>query len=240
MYLDSIDAMSKHLFRLSQPSNLLYVQELIGDSPENKMVPEDRSFLVSFDQDHLVCFLPGLLALGAEYMEVSIRIKHMELSERLMKTCMEFYLRSKTGLAPEIVRFVDGIDFENDGGSLHNILRPETIESLFILWRKTHDLQYRKWAYTIFQSFKKYCRLPKKGYASLGNVDDVSTADENLASSNWRDHMESFFLAETMKYFYLIFADDSLIPLDKYVLNTEAHPLAIDLDTSFRVKSKKT
>jgi mannosyl-oligosaccharide alpha-1,2-mannosidase len=37
--------------------------------------------------------------------------------------------------------------------------------------------------------------------------------------------MESFWLAETLKYFYLLFSPDDLLPLDKVVLNTEAHPL---------------
>lgn len=37
----------------------------------------------------------------------------------------------------------------------------------------------------------------------------------------------SYFLAETLKYLYLLFSDDSLIPLDRYVFNTEAHPLEI-------------
>lgn len=39
------------------------------------------------------------------------------------------------------------------------------------------------------------------------------------------DRMESFWLAETLKYFYLIFADTDLVSLDEFVLNTEAHPL---------------
>lgn len=40
--------------------------------------------------------------------------------------------------------------------------------------------------------------------------------------------MESFFLSETLKYLYLLFADDQdILPLDKYVFNTEAHPLPI-------------
>lgn len=40
--------------------------------------------------------------------------------------------------------------------------------------------------------------------------------------------MESFFLGETLKYFYLLFSDDSsLISLDEYVFNTEAHPLPV-------------
>lgn len=39
--------------------------------------------------------------------------------------------------------------------------------------------------------------------------------------------METFFLGETLKYFYLLFSEDSLIPLDSFVFNTEAHPLPI-------------
>lgn len=40
--------------------------------------------------------------------------------------------------------------------------------------------------------------------------------------------MESFWVAETLKYFLLLFEDDaSVVPLDKWVLNTEAHPLPI-------------
>ena len=41
--------------------------------------------------------------------------------------------------------------------------------------------------------------------------------------------MESFFLAETLKYLYLLFDDDAAnrFPLDQYVFNTEAHPLPV-------------
>jgi mannosyl-oligosaccharide alpha-1,2-mannosidase len=37
----------------------------------------------------------------------------------------------------------------------------------------------------------------------------------------------SFFLAETLKYLYLLFADDTLLPLDQWVFNTEAHPVPV-------------
>ncbi len=30
--------------------------------------------------------------------------------------------------------------------------------------------------------------------------------------------------AETLKYFYLLFSPDDLLPLDEIVINTEAHP----------------
>ena len=41
------------------------------------------------------------------------------------------------------------------------------------------------------------------------------------------DLMESFLFGETLKYLYLLFCDESVIPLDKFVFNTEAHPLPI-------------
>lgn len=46
-----------------------------------------------------------------------------------------------------------------------------------------------------------------------------------------RDKMESFFLAETLKYLYLLLDDSQpdLVPLDQYVFNTEAHPLPIEV-----------
>ena len=41
------------------------------------------------------------------------------------------------------------------------------------------------------------------------------------------DKMESFWLAETLKYIWLLFGKPDALPLDKYILNTEAHPLLI-------------
>lgn len=39
-----------------------------------------------------------------------------------------------------------------------------------------------------------------------------------------KDEMESFWIAETLKYFYLLFSEPDVISLDDWVLNTEAHP----------------
>lgn len=38
------------------------------------------------------------------------------------------------------------------------------------------------------------------------------------------DHMESFWTAETLKYFYLLYSEPDVVSLDDWVLNTEAHP----------------
>ena len=37
--------------------------------------------------------------------------------------------------------------------------------------------------------------------------------------------LQSFWFAETLKYFYLMFSSPDVVNLDEYVLNTEAHPL---------------
>lgn len=57
--------------------------------------------------------------------------------------------------------------------------------------------------------------------ALYGNsaIDDVTRTSPTL-----EDSMESFWLAETLKYFYLLFAEESVVSLDEWVLNTEAHP----------------
>ena len=85
----------------------------------------------------------------------------------------------------------------------------------------TKDPVYKEWGWKIFESFEKYTKVPSGGYASINNV-------QNGASPMKMDKMESFFLAETLKYLFLLFAEDcSIIPLDQWVFNTEAHPLPI-------------
>jgi len=99
------------------------------------------------------------------------------------------------------------------------ILRPETIESLFIAFRLTGDMRYRQYGWNIFQSIQKHCRVETGGYAGVINVDEAPAQKE--------DKMETFFMSETLKYLYLLFTDFDVLPLNEYVFNTEAHPLPI-------------
>ena len=57
-------------------------------------------------------------------------------------------------------------------GTSWNILRPETVESLFYLWRLTGNKTYQEWGWNIFQAFEKNSRI-ESGYVGLK---DVSTA----------------------------------------------------------------
>uniref|UniRef100_A0A4W5PGT1 alpha-1,2-Mannosidase n=1 Tax=Hucho hucho TaxID=62062 RepID=A0A4W5PGT1_9TELE len=208
-YLQALEGVKKNLLKKSSPNRLTFVGELSHGRFSPKM-------------DHLVCFLPGTLALGAHH---GLPADHMELAKQLMETCYQMYAQMETGLSPEIVHFnmhegsIRDVDVKL--ADRHNLLRPETVESLFYLYRFTKDRKYRDWGWEILQNFNKYTKVSTGGYTSINNVRDPEYPSP-------RDKMESFFLGETLKYFYLLFSDDpELVSLDKYVFNTEAHPLPI-------------
>ncbi|KAJ5781640.1 CAZyme family GH47 [Penicillium psychrosexuale] len=94
-------------------------------------------------------------------------------------------------------------------------LRPEAIESVFIMYRLTGDESWRHKGWKMFEAISKYTRTELANAA----IHDV-TAQKPIH----KDTMESFWLSETLKYFYLLFSDPTVVDLDKYVLNTEAHP----------------
>ncbi|KAL9061483.1 MAG: hypothetical protein Q9162_000014 [Coniocarpon cinnabarinum] len=166
-------------------------------------------------------------------------------------------------------------------------LRPEAVESLFVLYRITGDPKYQDIAWDMWEAIDQVART-KYAYAGVADVmvppvlskrdEDVDEAEKLEAKLTKRDakpetedgqevkknfpqakgkakeqrrksgkpsgpalmekrrkthkpsgpplmdNMESFWTAETLKYFYLIFAEPSLVSLDEYVFNTEAHP----------------
>ena len=75
----------------------------------------------------------------------------------------------------------------------HNLQRPETVESLFMMYRITGDSIYREWGWKIFQAFQEHTKTPfGDGYTSL---DDVRTVPPKT-----RDNMESFWLVSNVQY----------------------------------------
>ncbi|KAL0916662.1 hypothetical protein M5K25_014190 [Dendrobium thyrsiflorum] len=189
------------LVRKSTPSSFTYLCEKNGDYLSDKM-------------DELACFAPGMLALGSSGYDSENAKRTLLLAEELAWTCYNFYQTTPTKLAGENYFFHEGQDMHV--GTSWNILRPETIESLMYLWRITGNKTYKEWGWNIFQAFEKNSRIDS-GYVGLK---DVNTGTKD-------NMMQSFFLAETLKYLYLLFSPPSLISLDEWVFNTEAHPLRI-------------
>ncbi|XP_052182071.1 mannosyl-oligosaccharide 1,2-alpha-mannosidase MNS1-like [Diospyros lotus] len=189
------------LVRKTKPSSFTYICEKIGSSLTDKM-------------DELACFAPGMIALGSAGYGPDESQKFLSLAEELAWTCYNFYQSTPTKLAGENYFFHSGQDMSV--GTSWNILRPETVESLFYLWRLTGNKTYQEWGWNIFEAFEKNSRI-ESGYVGLKDVN--SGVKDNM--------MQSFFLAETLKYFYLLYSPPNVIPLDEWVFNTEAHPLRI-------------
>jgi hypothetical protein len=279
MWDEALAGVKKHLITYSRDSDFTVLAERpsgLGGALHPKM-------------DHLVCFMPGAIALavtGGSSLEEAKKLptwgkrqeEDMELARELTKTCIGMYRVNPTGLAPEIAHFnlhdppkmmkdatlsskgnlelAEDASWKGDyiikSADSHNLQRPETVESLFYMWRITGDEIYREWGWEMFESFLKYTTV--KDGQGFSSVNDVTTIPPPT-----RDNMESFWLvccfpfslslrfcisqsmllcrgmdfmesgvnetqAETLKYFYLLFGPSSLLPLDSVVLNTEAHP----------------
>ena len=218
MWEEALAGVRKHLITYSSPSNLTFIAELpsgVGGEIHPKM-------------DHLVCFMPGTIALGAtEGLTVAEARKQkgkwgpkqendILLAKELMKACYGMYRVTKTGLAPEITYFhthkppklgglypegslhapeIEGEtgeeqwreDYDIKPADTHNLQRPETVESLFYMWRITGDEKYRHWGWEIFESFVKYTMVEDgEGFSSINDVNQIPPPA--------RDNMESFWL----------------------------------------------
>lgn len=173
--------------------------------------------------DHLACFVAGMLMLGSRSLppeEVDPRWE--PLAADLTYTCYQMYVRTPTGLSPEYVNFNvqsgKGQDMSIPGDAPQNLLRPEAAEAVWHMWYYTGDHKYRQWGHEMFLPFLKYSKV-KFGFSAVSDV-RKKTAPK-------RDSQESFWLGETLKYFYLIFAPRNTVNLEEFVLNTEAQPLRV-------------
>lgn len=193
-------------------SGLTYIAEWKYGRLEHKM-------------DHLACFAGGMYGLAAEMEKDKNSDRWMNIAKGITHTCHESYDRTDTKLGPEAFRFSDAVEARAlKQNERYYILRPETVESYFLMWRLTKDPKYREWGWEMVQALDKHCKVDG-GYSGIRNVYQVG--------GNKDDVQQSFFLAETLKYLYLLFSDDDLISLNQWVFNTEAHPLPVRGVNSF-------
>jgi endoplasmic reticulum Man9GlcNAc2 1,2-alpha-mannosidase len=106
---------------------------------------------------------------------------------------------------------------------------------MYFLWKTTLNPLWRDRGWELCDALERFPRTPI-AYSSIRRVD--------LTPVKWTDAMPryvfmsvksyifgtkraslSWFLAETLKYCFLLTLDDDPLPLERYVFNTEAHPL---------------
>jgi len=145
----------------------------------------------------LDAFFPAVLALGGD----------LERAQRLMGSCFKMW--TLFDIEPEQL---DYTTMEVVDASYH--LRPENIESAYYLYRLTDDKKYVEMGRQMFESIVAHTRT-ETGYASL----------QSVVAKEKADAMDSFFLAETLKYAYLLFAPAEILDFNSVIFNTEAHPI---------------
>jgi mannosidase alpha-like ER degradation enhancer 2 len=145
----------------------------------------------------LDAFWPGVLALSGDLD----RAARLQESVYRMWTAFDVEPEQMDYTTMEVVR----------GGYP---LRPEALESAYVLYTLTGDRRYQAMGWDIFQRIARWCRTAV-GYAHLRDVRTKELSDD----------MESFFLAETLKYAYLLFAPPATLDFHAILFNTEAHPL---------------
>ena len=83
------------------------------------------------------------------------------------------------------------------------------------MYRITGEISWQDKGWKMFEAIIK-ASSTEYGHSSIQEV--------TVEDSYQVDEMESFWLAETLKYFYLLYSTPETISLDEWVLNTEAHP----------------
>jgi mannosidase alpha-like ER degradation enhancer 2 len=176
----------------------------------NRRLPEERGGLwwyghVNMDTGErtathfgaLDAFLPAVLARGGD----------LPRAERLMTSVYRMW--TTFGIEPEELDYATMRPV-----AVGYVLRPEAIESAYYLYRLTGRARYRDMGRVMVDSLLTLTRS-ETGFTALRSV----------VTRERRDQMESFFLAETLKYAWLLFAPASALDFDAVVFNTEAHPI---------------
>ena len=163
--------------------------------------------------EHLACFSGGLFALSYHHTKNE---EHLKAAEAIAETCHFMYESMATKLAPDVARILPNGDLEVHDAKY--ILRPETVETYFYLWKVTHNPKYRDWGAAVLEACNKHLRVDN-GYVGSTDVRRIPTPHNDM--------METFWFAETLKYLYLLFSEDELFDLNEWVFNTEAHAFRV-------------
>ncbi|XXG96441.1 hypothetical protein Hte_002724 [Hypoxylon texense] len=232
----SLEAAKKLLYRPMVPGG----EDIL--MPSSGWIGGDEEVYLDAETEHLGCFLGGTYALSGKLFDDR---EYVDIGAKLTLGCVYGYQAFPTGMMPERINMVackswddckwDQQVFDEEKGKRPEykehlplgfttakdpryILRPEAIESVFIMYRITGNPIWQDLGWEMFTAIETGTKTENGTHAA---VEDVTRATKSLPKS---DYMESFWLAETLKYFYLLFCTPDIVSLDEYVFNTEAHP----------------
>ncbi|KAI2642740.1 glycoside hydrolase family 47 protein [Xylaria nigripes] len=237
----------KMTIRFLETAKALLFRPMIPDDepillPSSGRVSDDGSVLLDNEVEHLGCYIGGVYAVAGRMLK---NPGYVNIGSRLTLGCVYSYRSFPTGIMPERLNMVacesmesckwDGKRYAKECAKQKEykpelplgfttakdpryLLRPEAIESVFIMYRITGEKVWQDLGWDMFTAIVNGSRT---GLGTHASVRDVTHQAPTLPLE---DYMESFWFAETLKYFYLLFSPPDIINLDDYVFNTEAHP----------------
>lgn len=149
----------------------------------------------------LASFFPGMMTLMGDVNEAVLVLQNL-----IQVVRKHVFLAEATDIGAS--------EYNPLHGKAMYIGRPELIESMYYVYRATKDVSILEWALEFADRFEQIMKKPC-GFAMIKDVDTLELEDK----------MESFFIAETLKYLYLIFDEANEFNGVGWVFNTEAHPL---------------
>lgn len=213
MWEQTLAGIKKHLITYSRPSNFTVLAER----------PAGLDGAISPKMDHLVCFMPGTIALAVtgglpidEFKKTSYwgtkQEADMELAKELMKTCWGTYKKNPTCLAPEITHFniYDPPRMYSDG----TISSPPLTDERDAKWHEdfdihpadTHNLQRPETVESLLymyritgdDMYRQWGWEMFQSFAKWSGAPDgagfTSMQDITVVPPTLRDNMESFWL----------------------------------------------
>merc|ERR1719378_6263 len=158
MFDESMHGVLNRITFKTEPSGFTYIAQI------------GRNGNVDHRLEHLACFAGGMLALGSVTNPSEPRAEeYMETGAGVTETCHWAYNRTATGIGPEYIQIDKQRDFSVPSRGKHYLLRPETVESFFYMWRLTHDPKYRERGWQAFKAIEKHCKTDV-GYSGIFDV----------------------------------------------------------------------
>ncbi|XP_037727048.1 ER degradation-enhancing alpha-mannosidase-like protein 2 [Drosophila subpulchrella] len=224
-----VDSLFEYLVKASVLLNRPELLDLFHEARaaiDKYMRKEDWYVWVGMNKGHVT--LPVFQSLEAFWPGILSIIGDTEPALRTISRYIGVW--KKYGFLPEFYNIAAG---EASPNREVYPLRPELIESAMYLYRATGNEYLLELGEHMLETLE-FSAKTKCGYATIRNV--VTHEKEN--------RMESFFLAETSKYLYLLFDEDNFLHNDgsggellsteddvcvvqagAYIFNTEAHPM---------------
>ncbi|EDN03315.1 conserved hypothetical protein [Histoplasma mississippiense (nom. inval.)] len=229
MYKDAMAVVAKHvLYRPMVPDN--------ADILFSGMVTAyaNRNVQLSAEGQHLVCFAGGMFALGSKLFDIPAHIEYCTYSTwfhaQPNEPCVSDEAKYKNAVADAHENSRpspnqgQGQDQDNSAEAIiarerlpkgiksitdrRYILRPEAIESVFILYSTTGRTELLDTAWEMFTAIENMTKSP---YGNAG-LDDVTTARGATGEVPLSNRMESFWLAETLKAYQEIAVKPADVP----------------------------